>query len=146
MRALIQRVNEAQVTVDDSAVGQIGSGLLVLLGVRTGDSEQEAEWLAAKTARLRIFADEEGRMNKSVLDIDGQVLVVSQFTLYGDAQKGNRPSFVGAAEPDQAERLYEHFVAHLEKELGRAVPTGSFGAMMQVSLVNDGPVTILLER
>ncbi|CAN5616613.1 D-aminoacyl-tRNA deacylase [soil metagenome] len=146
MRALVQRVIEAQVTVDGAVVGQIRPGLLVLLGVRAGDAEQEAEWLAAKTARLRIFADEEGRMNKCVSDIDGQVLVVSQFTLYGDAQKGNRPSFVEAAEPVQAQRLYEHFVAHLEKEIGRAVPTGSFGAMMQVSLVNDGPVTILLER
>jgi D-aminoacyl-tRNA deacylase len=146
MVALVQRVSSARVTVDGEVTGEIGLGLLVLLGVHHSDSEQEGEWLAKKVANLRIFGDEEGKMNRSVLEIGGDALVVSQFTLYGDARKGNRPSFVESAPPEQAERLYEDFVARLGRHLGRAVETGVFAAMMDVELVNSGPVTLWLER
>jgi D-tyrosyl-tRNA(Tyr) deacylase len=137
-------VSEARVTVDTEVHGAVGAGLLVLLGVAATDGEAEAERLAGKVARLRVFADEDGRFDRSVLDIGGAVLVVSQFTLIADTAKGNRPSFSGAAPPDQAERLYERFCVDL-RAFGLAVETGSFGATMQVALVNDGPVTIVLE-
>jgi D-tyrosyl-tRNA(Tyr) deacylase len=137
-------VSEARVTVDTEVHGAVGAGLLVLLGVAATDGEAGAERLAGKVARLRVFADEDGRFDRSVLDIGGAVLVVSQFTLIADTAKGNRPSFSGAAPPDQAERLYERFCVDL-RAFGLAVETGSFGATMQVALVNDGPVTIVLE-
>ncbi len=139
MRALVQRVSEASVAVDGEEVARIGRGLLVLLGVRGEDGVEEADRLAGKLERLRVFEDDEGRMNLSVRDVDGELLVVSQFTLYGDARKGNRPSFVDAAPPDLAEPLYERVRTALGAQGGR------FGARMEVALVNDGPVTLLLE-
>ena len=146
MVALVQRVRRASVTVDGKVVGAIGPGFLVLLGVHVTDTRAEADWLVRKVASLRIFPDENGKMNRSILDAEGEALVVSQFTLYGDVSKGNRPSFVSSAPPDVAEPLYEYFVARLEEQLGRRVPTGVFGAMMDVELVNDGPVTLWIER
>lgn len=146
MIALIQRVLEAHVTIDGIASGQIGEGVLILLGVHTSDTEKEAEWLARKCANLRIFRDEDGQMNRSVLEMGGEALVVSQFTLYGSAAKGNRPSFIESARPETALPLYERFCSLLSGHLGKDVQTGEFGADMQVSLVNDGPVTIWLER
>ncbi len=146
MIALVQRVREARVEVDARVVGAIGAGMLILLGVHRDDTEKEADWLARKCAYLRIFPDEEGRMNRSLLDIDGEALVVSQFTLYGDARKGHRPSFVEAAPPDKANQLYAYFTRELSKHLGKPVPTGVFGTMMDVYLVNHGPVTLWLER
>src|SRR5436190_5544639 len=139
MRALVQRVTRASVSVDGETVSAIGRGMLVLLGVRTTDTEREADTLARKLKALRIFEDDEGRMNRSVDDVGGEILCVSQFTLYGDARKGNRPSFVDAARPDTAEPLYERVRATLEAQGGR------FGARMQVELANDGPVTLLVE-
>jgi D-tyrosyl-tRNA(Tyr) deacylase len=144
MRAVIQRVTRASVTVNDSVIGAIERGLLVLLGVTHEDTTAEADWMAEKIAALRIFPDEEGKLNRSVVDISGSVLVVSQFTLYGDARKGTRPSFIEAARPDVAIPLYDHVVASLKEVV--PVATGEFGAMMDVSLINDGPVTIILER
>lgn len=146
MICLIQRVSRAAVDVSDRRIGEIGTGLLILLGVHVTDTRAEAEWLARKCAKLRIFPDDEGLMNRSLADVDGEALVVSQFTLYGDASKGNRPSFIESARPEQAEPLYETFCDLLSAELGTPVATGEFGAMMDVSLVNDGPVTIHLER
>lgn len=146
MRALVQRVREASVTVEGETVGAIGPGLLVLLGVRKGDTSAQADWIADKIVALRVFPDDSGRMNRSVLDASGEVLVVSQFTLYGSLKKGTRPSFTAAAPPEAATALYEHVVARLSATLGRPVPTGVFGARMQVHLVNDGPVTLMLER
>ncbi len=145
MRALIQRVANASVTVDGTPIAQIGAGLLILLGITTGDTCEEAERLAAKIARLRIFADEALAMNRSLLDTGGEALVVSQFTLYAATRKGNRPSFVAAARPEEAEPLYRFFVERLREELGRPVATGRFGADMQVALTNDGPVTIAID-
>jgi D-aminoacyl-tRNA deacylase len=139
VRALVQRVSRAAVEVDGRELASIGPGLLVLLGVRAGDDEQAADRIAGKLERLRIFEDAEGKMNLSVRDVGGEILCVSQFTLYGDARKGNRPSFVDAAPPELAEPLYERVRAALGAE------GGAFGAHMQVSLVNDGPVTLLLE-
>jgi D-tyrosyl-tRNA(Tyr) deacylase len=144
MRAVIQRVSRAKVTVEDEVTGEIGKGILVLLGVSRSDSEKEALHLLEKTLNLRIFEDAEGKMNLSLLDVAGDLLVVSQFTLYGDARKGRRPSFIEAAAPEEANRLYEFFVAEARKQLAR-VGTGRFQAMMDVELVNDGPVTILLD-
>ena len=146
MVALVQRVSEASVTVDGDVSGAIDAGLLILLGVHEDDTEAESEWLAHKCARLRIFPDDEGRMDESVMHVGGDVLVVPQFTLYGDATQGNRPSFTSAAAPGIAEDLYDHFVGVLEADLERPVPTGVFGAMMDVHLVNDGPVTLWVER
>lgn len=146
MRALLQRVQEASVFVDGRAVGSIGAGLLVLLGVRQGDGPEEADWLARKTAELRVFAGDTGRFDRSVLDLGGGVLVVSQFTLYGDARRGRRPDFTSAAEPVLARQLYERYVAGLRRAGVAEVATGVFGAMMAVRLTNDGPVTVLLER
>jgi D-tyrosyl-tRNA(Tyr) deacylase len=146
MVALVQRVSEASVTVDGEVTGAIGTGLLVLLGVHRDDTDTERAWLVNKVAGLRIFPDDEGRMNRSLVDVGGEALVVSQFTLYGDTRKGNRPSFVESAPPEQAEALYESFVAALGERLGRPVPTGVFGADMDVRLTNDGPVTLWVER
>jgi len=146
MRALVQRVRQAAVTLTGSQeiLSGIGPGLLVFVGVTHTDSQQDAAWLAAKVARLRVFEDDQGKMNRSVQEIKGSVLVVSQFTLYGDTRRGNRPGFDQAARPEMAEPLYESFVALL-REAGLAVATGRFAADMQVALTNDGPVTLLLE-
>jgi D-aminoacyl-tRNA deacylase len=144
MRACIQRVSEGKVTVAGEVVGGIGPGLVVLLGVATGDEDQDAVTLAEKTVELRIFEDDEGKMNRSVRDAGGQILAISQFTLLGDCRKGRRPSFVQAAGPEEAERLYELYVAAI-RERGVHVETGRFRAHMDVALVNDGPVTILMD-
>jgi D-tyrosyl-tRNA(Tyr) deacylase len=144
MRAVIQRVTRASVTIDGEIVGEIGNGLVVLLGIARDDTRQDADYLAPKIIALRIFNDADGRMNLSVKDIDGGLLVVSQFTLYGDVRRGLRPSWSDAAPPEIAEPLYDYFVESSRKLLGR-VETGSFRKMMQVELVNDGPVTILLD-
>jgi len=144
MRAVVQRVSRAKVTVNDWLAGEIGLGLLVLLGVGQGDTEADATYLAEKIAGLRIFEDGDGRMNRSVADVGGSVLAVSQFTLYGDVRRGKRPSFDAAALPDPARRLYEFFVERL-RTAGLRCETGRFQEMMQVELVNEGPVTILLD-
>ncbi len=145
MRLVIQRVRQASVTVEERVTGQIGPGLLVLAGCAATDDEATLTWMARKLVNLRIFSDDNGQMNRSVLDVGGQVLIVSQFTLLADARKGNRPSYVGAAPPAVAEPLYERFVALVTQALSQPVPTGIFGADMQVSLLNDGPVTIVLD-
>lgn len=145
MRAVIQRVTEASVKVEGKVVGAIGNGLLILLGVEHDDDEQDALWLAEKIAALRIFSDADGKMNASIADAKGEALVISQFTLHAKTKKGNRPSFIRAARPEHAVPIYEKFVTILERSLGKPVQTGSFGAMMQVSLVNDGPVTIWID-
>ena len=145
MRIVVQRVREARVEIAGETVGQIGQGLLLLVGIAEGDTMAEVELLAKKVAQLRIFADEAGKMNRSVQDIEGGVLSVSQFTLYGDCRKGNRPSFVSAARPETAEPLYNALNQLLCTQYGLPVETGRFGADMQVSLVNDGPVTILMD-
>jgi D-tyrosyl-tRNA(Tyr) deacylase len=144
MRAVLQRVSHARVTVGDETTGQIGPGLLVLLGIHGSDTAEDVSWLADKIVGLRIFADDAGKMNRSVADVGGGVLVVSQFTLYGDCRKGRRPSFVGAAPPEKAIPLYEAFI-NAVKALGVPVATGRFGAMMAVELLNDGPVTLILD-
>jgi D-tyrosyl-tRNA(Tyr) deacylase len=144
VRALIQRVSEASVEVAGERIAAVGGGLLVLVAAGAGDGPEAPAQLAAKVARLRIFADAEGRMNRSIVDVGGEALVVSQFTLYADVRRGNRPGFTGAAAPDVGERLVDAFAAAL-RELGVPVQTGRFGAHMQVSLVNDGPVTIWLD-
>jgi D-tyrosyl-tRNA(Tyr) deacylase len=145
MRALLQRVSAASVTVEGQKVGRISRGFVVLLGVTHSDTEAEADWLANKVAGLRVFEDDEGKMNASLADVGGALLVVSQFTLYGDARKGRRPSFTDAARPEQAEPLVDYFVAQLRR-LGFEVATGVFGAYMDVKIHNDGPVTLLVER
>ena len=144
MRACIQRVSQAQVTVDGQCCGRIGRGFVVLLGVGQGDGEQDARLLADKIASLRVFDDAAGKMNLALADVAGEVLVVSQFTLWADCRKGRRPSFTAAAPPDVAEALYERFLAHL-KSLGLTVATGRFRQHMEVALVNDGPVTLWLD-
>jgi D-tyrosyl-tRNA(Tyr) deacylase len=144
MRACVQRVSRASVEVEGETVGEVGVGLVVLLGVAATDSPADASWLAAKTASLRIFEDDDGKMNRSVVDVQGAVLAISQFTLFGDCRKGRRPSFVHAAGPDLAESLYRHYVDDLGEQ-GVQVETGRFQTHMNVSLVNDGPVTILLD-
>ena len=144
MRAVAQRVSRASVKVDGRVTGEIGPGLLILLGVGRGDSDADARYLAEKTAGLRVFEDENGRMSRSLLDIGGGALVVSQFTLYGDVRRGRRPSFDGAAPPEEADRLYQYFCKQLEAK-GLKVETGVFQAMMDVELLNQGPVTILLD-
>jgi D-tyrosyl-tRNA(Tyr) deacylase len=145
MRIVLQRVSRAKVTVEGRVTGEIGRGLLLLAGFTDGDSEEALAWMADKVVGLRIFPDDEGKMNRSVEEADGDILVVSQFTLYGDARKGRRPSFVDAARPEVAIPLYERFVALL-RATGRRVETGEFGAMMDVELLNEGPVTLILER
>ena len=144
MRAVVQRVKRAKVTVDGEVTGEIGRGLLVLLGVSVRDSDKDAIYLAEKTLNLRIFEDAEDKMNLSLLDVNGGLLVVSQFTLYGDATRGRRPSFIDAAPPERANHLYETYVTEARKQFAN-VGTGRFQAMMDVELVNDGPVTILLD-
>jgi len=145
MKALIQRVARGSVTVDGKVVGQIGRGFVVLLGVKTGDTEEDAKQLAYKTAGLRIFPDENGKMNRSVQDVGGEILVISQFTLYADTRKGNRPGFSQAAPPDVAEKLYQVYTVLLRKALGESrVATGVFRASMTVEIINDGPVTVEL--
>lgn len=144
MRAVVQRVSRARVTVNDFVTGEIGHGLLVLIGVGHDDTEADATYLAEKIAGLRIFEDEDGKMNRSVVNVGGSVLAVSQFTLYGDVRKGKRPSFDGAAPPVEAKRLYEFFVQKIQG-LGLRCETGRFQEMMQVELVNEGPVTILVD-
>ena len=144
MRAVVQRVKESSVRINQKIVGEIGKGLMVLLGVARGDSLKDSEYLANKIVNLRIFEDQDGKMNRSLLEVGGEMLVVSQFTLLGDCRKGRRPSFIQAAEPDQATELYEHFVKTAD-DLGISVKTGQFRAMMEVALINDGPVTLILE-
>ena len=144
MRAVIQLVREASVTVDGEITGSIGKGLLILLGVHKDDTIKDATFLADKSINLRIFADDQGKMNRSVLDIGGEILVVSQFTLLGDCRKGRRPSYAAAAPPDQADQLYQSFITELRR-LGVKVATGRFQAMMKVRLLNDGPVTLVLD-
>ena len=142
---VIQRVTSARVEVEGRTVGEIGRGLLLLVGVETSDSEADLAWMCGKLARLRIFPDEAGAMNRSVQDIGGEILAVSQFTLFASVKKGNRPSWSHAARPEVAEPVFEAFVARLSADLGRPVPTGVFGADMQVFLVNDGPVTLCVD-
>jgi len=144
MRAVIQRVKESSVNVGQETIGRIGGGLLVLLGVARGDQPSDADYLANKIVNLRIFEDDGGKMNRSLLEAGGQMLAVSQFTLLGDCRKGRRPSFVDAAEPSRAVELYEYFVEQVRR-IGIPVQTGRFGAVMQVALINEGPVTIILE-
>ena len=145
MRAVVQRVSRAKVTVDGAVTGEIGIGLLVLLGVAEGDTQDDAIFLAEKLVGLRIFPDDEGKMNRDIHDVKGGMLIVSQFTLYGDCQKGRRPSFIDAARPEQAIPLYEDFINQVKAQ-GVPVATGVFGAMMEVELVNDGPVTLILQK
>ncbi len=144
MRAVIQRVKQSLVTVENQTIGKIGNGLLVFLGVAKLDGDRDADYLADKIANLRIFEDENGKMNRSLLETSGEMLVVSQFTLLGDCRKGRRPSFINAAGPDEANALYERFVS-LVRQKGISVQTGQFQTMMAVSLINDGPVTLILE-
>jgi len=146
VRVVLQRVKNASVTVGGGRVSEIGAGLLLLVGVAVGDGEAEADWLAQKISGLKIFNDGEGKMNLSVRDVGGEVLAVSQFTLLADTRKGKRPSFVGAAPPEEAEQLFDYFCERLREADAHPVKTGVFGAMMDVALVNDGPVTIILER
>jgi D-aminoacyl-tRNA deacylase len=142
MRSIIQRVSRASVEIDGICVSQIQSGLLVLLGVEEGDTEDDLKWLSSKVVRMRIFSDTEGKMNRSVLDQGGEIIVVSQFTLHASTKKGNRPSFLRAAAPEISQPLYEKFCVAVENELGKPVGRGIFGADMKISLINDGPVTI----
>jgi D-tyrosyl-tRNA(Tyr) deacylase len=144
MKAVVQRVTHSDVKANDQQIGAIENGLLVLLGVGHDDTQKQAKWLAEKIVNLRIFEDQDGKMNRSLQDIGGGMLVVSQFTLLGDCRKGRRPSFVAAAPPEPAKLLYEQFVSYV-KAMGTDVATGKFGAMMQVSLVNDGPVTFIID-
>jgi len=145
MVAVIQRVSQASVSVDGARVAGIGKGLLVLLGVSVEDTAKQANWLASKIVQLRIFNDADGKMNQSVLDVNGEILVVSQFTLLADASHGNRPSYISAARPEQAVPLYETFCHNIEEKTGKKPGTGIFGADMKVELLNDGPVTIVLD-
>lgn len=145
MRAVIQRVSSASVTIDGQITSAINYGYLILLGITTDDSDEDVDWLSGKIAQLRINIDEQGLMNKSISDIDGELLVVSQFTLHAAYKKGNRPSFIRAGRPEQAIPLYEAFVAALSDKTGKEVVTGTFGADMKVALVNDGPVTIVMD-
>lgn len=146
MKVVLQRVKNASVSVNGEVISEIGPGLLLLVGIAKGDTEAKADWLAGNVAGLRIFADDEGKMNLGVREAGGEVLAVSQFTLLADTRKGKRPSFVGAAPPGEAEPLFDYFCERLRTSGVKSVKTGSFGAMMDVALVNDGPVTIVLER
>jgi D-tyrosyl-tRNA(Tyr) deacylase len=145
MRAVIQRVTEASVTVDNEITGSVEKGLLVFVGIEDADTTEDIEWLSSKIVNLRIFDDAEGVMNKSVTDVDGNILLVSQFTLHASTKKGNRPSYIKASKPEIAIPMYEKMIAQLEKELGKKIATGVFGADMKVRLLNDGPVTILID-
>ncbi|AWW29895.1 D-tyrosyl-tRNA(Tyr) deacylase [Echinicola strongylocentroti] len=145
MIAVIQRVSESSVKIDGHIKGQIGQGLMVLLGIEDADSEEDIAWLSKKMVNLRIFGDDNGVMNKSLIDIGGDILLISQFTLHASTKKGNRPSYIKAAKPDVAIPLYRQFIATVEKDLGKPIQTGEFGADMKVALVNDGPVTITID-
>ena len=145
MRAVIQRVKEASVSIRGSVTGKISQGLLILVGIEESDTAEDVDWLTGKIARLRVFNDAQDVMNLSVRDINGEILVVSQFTLHAGTRKGNRPSYIRAARPETAIPLYDQFVRKMEAETGKQVKTGEFGAMMEVSLINDGPVTILID-
>ncbi|MDD2611525.1 MAG: D-aminoacyl-tRNA deacylase [Bacteroidales bacterium] len=145
MRAVIQRVSKASVEIKGRINGSIGQGLLVLIGIEDADNQDDIEWLAKKIVQLRIFSDEAGLMNKSIFDINGNILLISQFTLFGQTKKGNRPSFIRASKPDFAIPVYESFIQELSSCLGKEVQTGIFGADMQISLINDGPVTIMMD-
>ncbi len=145
MRAVIQRVSQAAVTIDDEVKSQINTGLLVLLGIEEADEKEDIEWLSKKIINMRIFPDEEGVMNKSLIDVDGEILIISQFTLHASTKKGNRPSYIQAAKPEVAIPLYESFIDEIKKCVTTKVGTGEFGADMKVSLINDGPVTILMD-
>ena len=145
MRAVIQRVKEASVTVEEEIIASITKGYVILLGIENEDTQEDNDWLAAKIVKLRVFGDENDAMNNSILDVSGDIIVVSQFTLHASTRKGNRPSFIRAARPEIAVPLYEAFVLQLEKELGKKVQTGTFGAMMDIALINDGPVTIMMD-
>ena len=145
MRAVIQRVSEASVEIDGRINGKIGQGLLIFLGIEDADNHEDIEWLCGKIARLRVFNDENGVMNLPLTEIDGNILLISQFTLHASTKKGNRPSYIKAAKPEIAIPLYEKFVRQMETETGKCIETGEFGAYMKVSLLNDGPVTILMD-
>lgn len=145
MRVVIQRVSEASVTVDGAIVGQIQKGLMILVGIVNEDDQTDIEWLSNKIVNMRIFEDEQGIMNKSVLEIGGSILLVSQFTLHASTKKGNRPSYIAAAKPDISVPLYEQMILQLKKDLGAPIQTGKFGADMKVALINDGPVTITID-
>jgi D-tyrosyl-tRNA(Tyr) deacylase len=145
MRAVIQRVSKASVTAEGNTTGQIDTGLLVLLGIEDADRDEDIEWLSGKIVNLRIFNDEDGVMNKSVIDVNGRILLVSQFTLHASTKKGNRPSYMKASKPDYAIPMYEKMIAQLENDLDKKIQTGIFGADMKVELVNDGPVTIIID-
>ncbi len=145
MRIVIQRVSQASVKVEAGLVSEIGKGLLILVGIEDEDTQEDIDWLTAKITQLRIFDDENGVMNLSVKDIDGEILIVSQFTLHASTKKGNRPSYIRASKPDFAIPMYEKFIVAIENAIGKKVGTGRFGAMMDVSLVNDGPVTIIID-
>ncbi|MBI9033569.1 MAG: D-tyrosyl-tRNA(Tyr) deacylase [Bacteroidales bacterium] len=145
MRVVLQRVKEAQVAIEDACVSGIKSGLLIFVGIVDGDNQEDIDWLVGKIARMRIFDDENGVMNRSVMDVNGEMLIVSQFTLHASTKKGNRPSYIKAAKPDVSIQLYEQFVMKLKTETGLITQTGEFGAEMMVSLVNDGPVTIIID-
>lgn len=146
MRIVVQRVKSSSVEVEGKITGSVNKGLLLLVGIHEDDTPEQMQWMCDKVLKLRIFEDEEGKMNRSVQDIEGEILVVSQFTLYGDARKGTRPSFIEAARPDKAEPMYEEMIAYLKKHSSLNIESGIFGAMMNVKLENDGPVTILLEK
>ncbi|MBS1526918.1 MAG: D-tyrosyl-tRNA(Tyr) deacylase [Bacteroidetes bacterium] len=145
MRAVIQRVTQASCTVDGKVTGKIGVGFLVLLGIEDADTTDDLKWLAQKITSMRVFGDENGLMNKSLADVDGDILLISQFTLFAQTKKGNRPGFIRAAKPDKAIPMYEQMISELEKLTGRKVATGIFGADMKISLLNDGPVTIVMD-
>jgi D-tyrosyl-tRNA(Tyr) deacylase len=145
MKAVIQRVIQASVEIENKIKGRIGIGLLVLLGIEDADNDEDIEWLSGKISRLRIFADEKGVMNLPITEVDGGVLLISQFTLHASTKKGNRPSYIKAARPEIAIPLYEKFKTRLEKEINKKVETGEFGAYMKISLINDGPVTIVID-
>lgn len=145
MRTVIQRVTRASVTIDGEIRSQIGKGLMILVGIEDKDAQEDIEWLTKKIINLRVFDDENGVMNRSILDIQGEIMVVSQFTLHASTKKGNRPSYIKASKPDIAIPLYEAFCAEISQQLGRKVATGEFGADMKIELVNDGPVTILID-
>ena len=146
MKIVVQRVKRASVTVDGSVTGKINNGLLLLIGIHETDNKEEIDWCCRKISKLRIFEDDEGKMNRSVQDVKGGILAVSQFTLYGNTRKGTRPSFIEAAKPDVAEPLYDYMVERFKKITNLSVQEGKFGAMMDVELVNDGPVTIIVEK
>ena len=145
MRIVVQLVKHASVSVDEKVISEIKKGYLILLGIETEDTQEDINWLAGKIARLRIFGDKNGTMNKSILDVNGDAIVVSQFTLQAKTKKGNRPSYIKAARPEIASVLYDNFILQLENEIGKKIQTGKFGATMDVSLINEGPVTIFMD-